>query len=291
MVSCLRTVAVTLLLLSFVDVWKLELGLAPYSITVAVGALTLAAVIQKLWVAQRSMLDTNTDGKYKKLESPLQSRLHLDKEEETIDSMDIFTLPQYIHVIVLNYQLPQTIFAIPKSECCTQETETDEQFSPVVTIVDTATQQPLDCVLLLHGEKPPEVNCRTLFCYIAVQVTVVPNCDAHNPHPLYHMESKPCKQGTLPLTFCFHQPGIMCVIKLSVHSIADSEGVEYMHHSDSCTCFVQVVDCKQCDCYPTAQHGAVRTNEPPLLKYTGPLATKRFHELERLFTKLYLSAC
>ena len=72
MVSCLRTVAVTLLLLSFVDVWKLELGLAPYSITVAVGALTLAAVIQKLWVAQRSMLDTNTDGKYKKLESPLQ---------------------------------------------------------------------------------------------------------------------------------------------------------------------------------------------------------------------------
>ena len=291
MVSCLQTVAVTLLLLSFVDVWKLELGLAPYSITVAVGALTLAVVIQKLWVAQRSMLDTNTDGKYKKLESPLQSKLHLDKEEETIDSMDIFTLPQYIHVIVLNYQLPQTIFAIPKSECCTHETETDEQFSPVVTIVDAVTNQPLDCVLLLHGEKPPEVNCRTLFCYIAVQVTVVPNRDAHNSHPLHHMESKPCKQGTLPLTFCFHQPGIMCVIKLSVHSIADSEGVEYIHHSDSCTCFVQVVDRKQRDCYPTAQHGAVRTNEPPLLKYTCPLATKRFHKLERLFTKLFLSAC
>ena len=99
--------------------------------------------------------------------------------------------------------------------------------------------------LLLHGEKPPEVTCKTLFCYIAVQVTVALNHDAHNPypHPPYHMESKPCKQGKLTLTFTFHQPGIMCVIQLSVHSIADSGGVEYMHHSDNCTCVVQGGQC------------------------------------------------
>ena len=34
-------VAVTLPTLSVLDIWKLELGLAPYSITAAVGALTL----------------------------------------------------------------------------------------------------------------------------------------------------------------------------------------------------------------------------------------------------------
>ena len=98
---------------------------------------------------------------------------------------------------------------------------TEEQFSPIVTIVDTATKLPLDCVLLLHGEKQD-----IILLHIPVQVSY---CDplGSNPHSLYHMESKPCTQGKLPLIFCFHQPGTVCVIQLSVHSIVDSEGVEY----------------------------------------------------------------
>ena len=111
--------------------------------------------------------------------------------------------------MVSNYQPLQTIFAIAKGECQSREIKAEEQFSPSVTIVDTATRQPLDCVLLLHGEKPPEVTCRTLFCYIAVQVKY---CDVHGslPHPLYHMESKPCTQGRLPLIFCFHSWYSLC---------------------------------------------------------------------------------
>ena len=129
--------------------------------------------------------------------------------------MDIFSLPQYIRVVVSDYQPLQTVFAISESEYHTRQIKNDEQFSPTVTIVDTATQQPLDCVLLLDGEKPPEVNYRTLFCYIAVQVAYH---DAHgsHPYPQYHVESKPCKQGKLPLIFCFHQSDTACVIQLSV---------------------------------------------------------------------------
>ena len=82
-----------------------------------------------------------------------------------------------------------------------------------VTIVDTATQQPLDCVLLLHNEKPPEVKSKALFCYIAVQVSYHDPHGSH-PHSPYHMESKPCMQGKLPLIFCFHQPRMVCVIQL-----------------------------------------------------------------------------
>ena len=96
-----------------------------------------------------------------------------------------------------------------------------------MTIVDTAKGQTLDCILLLHGEKPPEVNHRILFCYIAVQVSYRDVHGSH-PYPLYHVESKPCKQGRLPLIFCFHQPGTVCNIQLSIHSIVDSEGVEYV---------------------------------------------------------------
>ena len=130
--------------------------------------------------------------------------MHLDKGKDLTGPVDIFWPPQYICVMVSNNQPLQTVFATSESEYHTREIKTEEQFAPTVTIVDTATRQTLDCVLLLHGEKPPKVNCRTLFCYIAVQVSYR---DAHGSHPyaLYHVESKPCKQSKLPLIFCFHQ--------------------------------------------------------------------------------------
>ena len=208
------------------------------------------------------------------------------ESQESTDAIDTFSLPQYIQVMVSNYQLLQRIFAISESECHTRDLKRCEQFAPTVTIVDTETQQPLDCVLLLCGEKPPEVSCRTLFCYIAVQVTSVPNYGSY-PHPLCHMGSKPCKQGRLPLTFCFHKPGTVCNIRLSIHSILDSEGVEYMYHSEDCTSVIQIIE--HGGVKIRGQHGVVRTKDPSLLMYTGPLATKRFHQLEKLFTKLYQS--
>ena len=182
--------------------------------------------------------------------------------------------------MVSNYQSTQTVFSISESEYHTRQIKKDEQFSPTVTVVDAATRQPLDCVLLLHGEKPPEVTSRALFCYIAVQVV---NDDAHGsyPHPLYHMESKPCNHNKLPLIFHFHQPGTVCVIQLSIHSIVDSEGMEYMHHSESCDCIVRVIY--------RDQQGVIRMKEPSRLRYTGPLATKQFYKLERLFTELFQS--
>ena len=136
--------------------------------------------------------------------------------------------------MVSNYHHLQGIFSIPMGEHHTRQIRKREQFSPIVTIVDAATKQMLDCVLLLHGEKPPKVSCRTLFCYIAVQVSYR---DTHGSHTysLYHMESKPCRQGKLPLNFHFHQPGTACAIQLSIHSIVDSEGVEYMYNSEDCT--------------------------------------------------------
>ena len=229
-ISCVAAVGVALLLLSVVDVRKLKFGLALYCITAGVGAITLAVVIQKSWVTQSL---SNTDKKDRKLEQLQHSRLSPEKGRESTDLKDVFSLPQCIQVMVSNYQLLQAIFAIPKGECHTRELRPDEQFSPIVTIADAGTQQTLECVLLLHGEKLPEVSCRTLLCYIAVEVTDVPHYNEHvsYPHSLYHMESKPCKQSKLPLIFCFHQPGTVCVIQLSIYSIVDSEGVEYVYAS------------------------------------------------------------
>ena len=204
--------------------------------------------------------------------------------------MDVFSLPEYIRVMVSNYQLLQTTFSIAESECHTRKVRPDEQFSPIVTVVNTATQNILNCILLLCGEKPPEVSCRTLFCYIAVEVTAVPGNDVH-PHTLYHMESKSCTQGKLLLMFSFHQPGTVCIIHLSIHSIADSAGVEYVYNSEDYVCIVQIIDRnQQGGTESRAQHGVVRMKEPPLLRYTGPLATKQYHKLSMLFKKFYLSS-
>ena len=225
------------------------------------------------------------DEKYRKLESQQQSSLCLEKGQEANDCTDALSLPQYIRVMVSNYQPLQTVFAIPKGECPSGERKDEEQFSPIVTVVDAATKQPLDCVLLLHGEKPPEVSCRTLFCYTAVQVSY---CNAHGspPHPLYHMESKPCEHGKLPLIFSFHQPGTVCVIQLSIHSIVDSKGVEYMYDSEGCTCVVEIIDRKHHRYDSTDVHGVERVNEPPLIRYTGSLANAKYHKIAQQFEML-----
>lgn len=73
-------VAFALVLLSVVDVWKLELKFALCSITAAVGALTLAMVIKISWSRQRSMPDTKMD----KLETP-HFRPSLKKRQELAD--------------------------------------------------------------------------------------------------------------------------------------------------------------------------------------------------------------
>ena len=230
--------------------------------------------------------------KYRKIEGLHHSRLHPDKVQESTDPVSTFSLPQYIRVMVSNYQPLQRVFAIDKGECESREIKAEEHFSPIVTIVDTATQQHLDCVLLLHGEKLPEVSCRTLFCYIAVQVTVVPYCDdTHDSEQLpYHVKSKLCKQGKLPLMFCFYQSGTVCVIQLSVHSIVDSEGVEYMYNSENCDCIVQIIDRNQHGrVNMTCRHGVVMMKEVPLLKYIGHLASGKYHKLEKYFLQLFLS--
>ena len=275
-------VGVTLLLFSIVDMWKLQFSLAPYTVTAGIGVLTLEVVIRKYWV-------THGVKKCWKLESPC-SRLQPEKGQEQTNQMGIFNLPCDIQVMISNYRPLQTIFAIAKCECCTQKIKKEEQFSPTVTIVDAVTKQPLDCVLLLRGEKPPEVSCRTLFCYIAVQVSQYDAFGSHLYLP-YHMGSKPCKQGKLPLIFCFYQPGTVCNIQLSVHSIVDSEEVEYMYQSEDFTCVVQIVDRDQYGGMKMkGRHGVVRMKEPPRLKYTGALATKQFHKLKIQFTKWFRTA-
>ena len=206
-----------------------------------------------------------------------------DQGQKLTVSGDIFSLPLYIQVMISHYQPLQTVFALPKGEEC--HTKMDEQFSPTLTVVDSETRRFLDCILLLHGEKLPEVNCRTLFFYIAVQV------HGSYPHSLYHMESKPCKQGKLPLVFCFHQPGTVCVIQLSLHSIVDSEGIEYMHNSEDFTCVVQIIDRNQHGGVKMRnRHGVVMVKEPPPLRYTGPLATIKYHMLEMKFIQFFQTA-
>ena len=101
------------------------------------------------------------------------------------------------------------------------------------------------------------------------------------------MENKPCNQGQLPLTFSFYQPGTVCAIRLSIHSIVDSEGVEYKYHSEDCTYIVKIIDKNQHEGVKLRDRG-VRTKEPSSLRFIGPLATKQYFKLAWQFKELYL---
>ena len=95
------------------------------------------------------MPDTNRDKSRRKLESLQHSA---EKSQRSTDTTGIFSLSQYVKVMVSNYQPLQAIHAIAQCECNTQDIKADEQFSPILTILDGVTKLPLDCVLLLHGE-------------------------------------------------------------------------------------------------------------------------------------------
>ena len=81
----------------------------------------------------------------------------------------------------------------------------------------------------------------------------------------------------------------LCHSAVNSLTIVDSERLEYMHHSESCVCVVQIINRKQHQCYPIAQHAIVRVKEPPHIRYTGSLTIKQYHKLERQFTNLFPS--
>ena len=61
-----------------------------------------------------------------------------------------------------------------------------------------------------------------------------------------------------------------------------------MYHSEDCMSVVQIIDRDQhVEVKMRNWHGVVRIKEPPLLTYTGPLATKQYHKIARHFEILY----
>jgi len=228
-------------------VFKLGLGLAQYCITAEDVLVSVGAILILKWRARSS--------------SPV---------------------PQYVRVTVLNYQNLQRIFAVNKD---TEHTKLkrDEKFSPIVTIVDDETQQIIDCMLLPKNMKPPKVRRYTLFCYISVHVHDTPK----SSQPQYNMESQLCNQGKLCLVFTFYSANTDYNIRLSIHSIADSEGVKYMCNFEDFVCNVRVIDQNQYQWYSSGQHGAVRVKNPPSLKYTGPLVDEKYHKIAQRFEELY----
>ena len=64
----------------------------------------------------------------KSIEMKLESiAIYPENGQESNDYNNVFSLPQYIRVMISNYQLLQTVFAIDKGECESLEIMTEEQ--------------------------------------------------------------------------------------------------------------------------------------------------------------------
>ena len=59
-----------------------------------------------------------------------------------------------------------------------------------------------------------------------------------------------------------------------------------MYDAEGCTCVVQIIDRKQHPRVSTDVHGVERVKEPPLIRYTGPLATEKYHKIAQHFEKV-----
>ena len=220
----------------------------------------------------------------------LNSNLKKRKEANFSTNLSMCSLPQQLRMVVSNYEYLQRTFAV-SADKCHHKLKPEEQFSPLVAILDAETGQQIGATVLLAGEKPPEVANRTLFCYISLNVTLIPYYGSLRSHPysLHHLEKNtkiPCNPGEIALLFCFYQGSADYIIQFSIHSIADSQGIEYMYQCEECNYIVRVIDREK---YSKCHHGAAMVKSHPFLKFTGPCASARFHKTEKLFLSLYLS--
>ena len=162
----------------------------------------------------------------------------------------------------------------------------EEQFCPVLQLIDCATNQPLNCTVVLHPSDV-EIVIGSVCCSISVSVTgsyagkAVPGPDSYHVQKNTSMNNR----GELSLQFCFFHPDTEYAIKFGIHSITDTEGLE---------CIGYTAEEYKCIVHTTGQNSlgvreTARRSNPPLLQFTGSLQGKTFERMNQKFVALLVA--
>ena len=164
----------------------------------------------------------------------------------------------------------------------------DEWLTLSVSILDSSSGTPLSCVVALQGDKLTPTKGH-IICYLSLTVDVVGDNQSkrnipqsRNSEPTHFIQrcrrSKYIPNGKASFRLCFFQPDVNYIISFNIHSVYDEEGLECIGYTvEHYTGFISAVH--------TVERNAFRA--PPLLKYEGPIASKKFDKLMSLYMKLF----
>ena len=189
-------------------------------------------------------------------------------------SHTIVQLPQRMRILG-----PASCFATVKVTSTTETTpqDSDQWHILPLSIVDSTSGAPLNCVVALQGDQH-KFSQGVAVCFLSITVVQEEQSQVSTGQlaapPAYYIERKSRYEANGRATFrmCFSAE-TSHLISINVHCIQDNEGVE-------------------CVGYNVEQYAAVVTavrimgrnafRSPSLLKFVGPLASKNF---EKLFEK------
>ena len=164
----------------------------------------------------------------------------------------------------------------------------DQWLTLAVSIQDSSSGVPLSCVVALQGEELTTTKGQ-MICFLSLKIDVVGDDQlqmnlpqARNQKAAYfiqrHRKSKCTPNGKATFQVCFFLADANYIISLNIHSVYDEDGLECIGYTvEHYTGFISTIK--------TVERNAFKA--PPLLKYEGPLASKKFQKLMLLYTQLF----
>ena len=192
-------------------------------------------------------------------------------------------------------RLPQRLTVSVPTRCATikvasvsdmNNQDGDQWYTLPVAILNSSSRVPLNCVVALQGDEQSPSH-GIMVCFISLSVHIIEGefeekslnntiSSAELTHCIQR-KSGYSPNGRATFRICFYHAGTI-LVSVGIHSVLDEEGLECIGYNvNLCTTLINAVR--------NTERNAFRS--PPLIKFEGPLASKRFQRLMLAYRHLF----
>ena len=159
----------------------------------------------------------------------------------------------------------------------------DQWYTLPVLVINSSSGTPLNCIVALKGDKPVPFQ-GTMVCYLLLNIHLIEDEKSQESTqpptlPTHHIErrSEYTANGRATYRICFYTE-TSYLISVGVYCVQDEEGVECVGYNvDQYTAVIRAVRIVERNAF----------KRPPLIKFEGPLMSKRFQRLMAVCSKLH----
>jgi len=216
----------------------------------------------------------------------------LEVVQASNDSLSLQHVPiqKQFSICVSNYRPLQRVVTVHEvfARFTDLKLRKEEIFNPVVTVIDSDTDQPVHVQFTGTGEHDHSHRVKELCCYLSVEVDVHPFSDVTHVAKRTH-EVRECfsVDNEVALHFCFFQANSEYVVTFSVKHVTNAEGFEcFGYRSNTFRCVLHTVSREQFNA--NTPDGIVMVKGMQLIEFSGPCAGNEFNEFTKRFLKLIL---